>query len=147
MTSPIEGKGEGEVSGLDHIGLAVRSIEESLRFYRDALGLEAGPPEDVATEGVRVVFLPVGTTRIELLEPLHDDSPVARFIRKRGEGIHHVCLLVADLEAAVASLEGRGAAILEPRIRMGAAGRRIAFVHPRSTGGVLLELKEPARRG
>lgn len=127
---------------IDHLGLAVRSIDGALGFYRDALGLEASDPEEVPSEGVRVCFLPVGQSRIELLEPLGPDSPVARFLEKRGEGIHHVCFRVQDLEAALGSLEERGAAVIPPRIRIGAGGRRIAFVHPRSTGGVLIELKE-----
>ena len=91
---------------------------------------------------MRVVFLPLGETRLELLEPLSADSPLARFLEKRGEGIHHVCVRVPDLDEAVASLRGRGMEIIPPEIRVGAGGRRIAFVHPRSTGGVLLELKE-----
>ncbi|MFQ5700572.1 MAG: methylmalonyl-CoA epimerase [Acidobacteriota bacterium] len=127
---------------IDHIGIAVRSLDVSLAFYCDVLQLQAGDPEIVASEGVRVVFLRLGSTRIELLEPLEQDSAVARFIRKRGEGIHHICLLVDDLEEYIASLEARGARIIPPRIRPGARGHRIAFVHPRSTCGVLLELKE-----
>ena len=127
---------------LDHIGLAVASIDTALKFWRDCLGAEASAPEEVPSEGVRVVFLPLGETRIELLEPLGPSSPIARFLEKRGEGIHHVCVRVADLEASVTALEAAGAEVIAPRIRRGAGGRRIAFVHPRSTGGVLLELKE-----
>ncbi len=127
---------------IDHLGVAVRSIEQTLKFYRDTLGLTPSTPEVVASEGVRVSFLPVGESRIELLEALGPDSPVARFIDKRGEGIHHICLRVADLGEAVAELERKGAQIVPPAIRTGAGGRRIAFVHPRSTGGVLVELKE-----
>jgi methylmalonyl-CoA epimerase len=131
-----------EIGIVDHLGVAVSSLRSALKFYRDALGLAAGPPEEVAAEGVRVVFLPVGESRIELLEPLSPDSPVARFIAKRGEGIHHICLRVADLEPTVAALQAKGVEIIPPLIRVGAGGRRIAFIHPRSTGGVLLELKE-----
>jgi len=127
---------------IDHLGVAVRSIEETLKFYRDTLGLTPSDPEEVPSEGVRVSFLPLGESRVELLEALGPESPIARFIDKRGEGIHHVCLRVADLEEAVADLERRGAQVIPPSIRTGAGGRRIAFVHPRSTGGVLLELKE-----
>ena len=127
---------------LDHIGVAVASIEVALKFWRDTLGVAASPPEEVPSEGVRVVFLPLGETRIELLEPLGPSSPIARFLEKRGEGIHHVCVRVADLEASVAALKRGGAEVIPPDIRRGAGGRRIAFVHPRSTGGVLLELKE-----
>jgi methylmalonyl-CoA/ethylmalonyl-CoA epimerase len=127
---------------IDHIGVAVRSLETALTFWRDALGIQAGHPEEVAAEGVRVVFLPLGETRIELLEPLGPASPIARFLEKRGEGIHHICVRVTDLEASVAALRAGGAEVIPPDIRKGAGGRRIAFVHPRSTGGVLLELKE-----
>ena len=127
---------------IDHIGVAVASIEAALKFWRDTLGATAGAPEEVPSEGVRVVFLPLGETRIELLEPLGPSSPIARFLEKRGEGIHHVCVRVADLEASVAALKRGGAEVIPPDIRRGAGGRRIAFVHPRSTGGVLLELKE-----
>jgi len=131
-----------KIGVIDHLGVAVRSIETTLRFYRDTLGLTPAPPEEVPSEGVRVAFLPVGETRIELLEALGPDSPIARFIGKRGEGIHHVCLRVDDIEEAVAALSRAGAEVIPPAIRTGAGGRRIAFVHPRSTGGVLLELKE-----
>jgi methylmalonyl-CoA/ethylmalonyl-CoA epimerase len=127
---------------IDHLGVAVASLERALSFWRDTLGARASDPEEVPGEGVRVVFLPLGETRLELLEPLSPASPIARFLEKRGEGIHHVCVRVADLDAAVASLRERGMEIIPPDIRVGAGGRRIAFVHPRSTGGVLLELKE-----
>ncbi len=132
----------GGAADLDHIGLAVASIERALDFWRDALGLIPSPPEEVPVEGVRVVFLPVGSTRVELLEPLDPSSPIARFLEKRGEGIHHICLRVDDLDGALRDLVARGATIVPPPVRVGAGGRRIAFVHPRSTGGVLLELKE-----
>ena len=127
---------------IDHIGIAVSSLETALRFWRDTLGLVASDPEEVSTEGVRVVFLPMGETRIELLEALTPASPIARFIDKRGEGIHHICFRVADLEVTLAALEEKGARPIAPRTRIGAGGRRIAFVHPGSTGGILLELKE-----
>jgi len=127
---------------IHHIGVAVRSLEEGLAFYRDALGLEVTAMQEVPSEGVKVAFLPAGGPRIELLEALGDDSPVARFIEKSGEGIHHICFEVADIEEAVAGLRAKGAEIIEPAIRIGAGGRRIAFVHPRSTRGVLVEIKE-----
>ncbi len=127
---------------IDHIGIAVSSIEQALRFWRDALGLAPGAPEEVPSEGVRVVFLPMGESRLELLEALGPTSPIAKFIAKRGEGIHHICFRVEDLDAALSALEERGARPIAPRTRIGAGGRRIAFVHPGSTGGVLLELKE-----
>lgn len=127
---------------IDHLGIAVRSLDDALRFYRDALGLSPSVPEEVPGEGVRVVFLPMGESRLELLEPLGPDSPVARFIEKRGEGIHHVCLRVSSLDEALAALKARGVSLIPPETRVGAGGRRIAFVHPRSAGGVLIELKE-----
>lgn len=127
---------------IHHIGIAVRSLDESLAFYRDALGLKVASTEAVPGEGVRVAFLPMGEPRIELLEALGPDSPVARFVAKKGEGIHHICFQVADIEEALAAMRLRGAEIIEPAIRIGAGGNRIAFIHPRSTHGVLLELKE-----
>jgi len=130
------------IGPIDHLGFAVRSLADSLEFYREALGVTPSEPEEVPAEGVRVVFLPLGETRIELLEPLGDDSPIARFLARRGEGIHHVCLRVASLEASLERVEREGGEVIPPRVRIGAGGRRIAFLHPRSTGGVLLELKE-----
>jgi len=127
---------------LDHLGIAVRSLDTALTFYRDTLGLAAEGPEEVPAEGVRIAFLPVGESRIELLEPMGADTTVARFLDRHGEGIHHVCLRVADIDKAVADLKQRGAQIIPPDVRRGAGGRRVAFIHPRSTGGVLLELVE-----
>jgi methylmalonyl-CoA/ethylmalonyl-CoA epimerase len=127
---------------IDHLGVAVASLDKALAFWRDTLGAPASAPEEVASEGVRVVFLPLGETRLELLEPLSPESPIARFLQKRGEGIHHVCVRVSRLDETVAALKLRGMEVIPPDIRTGAGGRRIAFVHPRSTGGVLLELKE-----
>jgi len=127
---------------LDHVGIAVRSLEEALRPYVDGLGLPVDGTEEVAGEGVRVAFLPVGETRIELLEPTAEDSPIARFIRRRGEGIHHLCFRVADLEAAMARLKEVGVPLVDQAPRPGAGGSRVAFVHPRGTGGVLIELTE-----
>jgi methylmalonyl-CoA epimerase len=127
---------------IDHVGVAVASLQRALAFWRDALGARPSDPEEVASEGVRVSFLQLGETRLELLEALTPASPIARHIEKRGEGIHHVCVRVAKLEDALDGLRAQGAEIVPPDIRVGAGGRRIAFVHPRSTGGVLLELKE-----
>jgi methylmalonyl-CoA epimerase len=127
---------------IHHLGLAVRSLEEATSFYRDALGLVLSGTEEVRDEGVRVSFLPAGEARVELLEAIGKDSPIARFLEKRGEGIHHVCFEVPDLEAALSSLREGGAELIQPEIRVGAGGDRIAFVHPRSSHGVLVELKE-----
>lgn len=130
---------------IHHLGVAVRSLKEALSFYGETLGLKVTTVEEVPSEGVRVAFLPAGEARIELLEALGPDSPIARFIAKKGEGIHHICLEVADIEAKVAELTAAGAEIIAPAIRVGAGGHRIAFVHPRSASGVLVELKEVAR--
>ncbi len=127
---------------IHHLGLAVRSLEEAAAFYRDALGLELAGREEIPSEGVRVAFLPAGEPRIELLEALGEDSPVARFVAKRGEGIHHICFEVRDLDDAVNRAKEKGATFIDPPIRTGAGGARVAFVHPRSARGVLVELRE-----
>jgi methylmalonyl-CoA epimerase len=124
---------------IDHLGIAVRSIEDALRFYRDQLGLAVGALETVALEKVHTAMLPLGESRIELLEASQPDSVIAKFIEKRGEGLHHVAIQVPDLTAAVERLKAAGARLLnEPRA--GAGGHIYVFVHPASTGGVLLEL-------
>lgn len=124
---------------IDHLGIAVRSIDRALEFYVRQIGLSLAARETVAQEKVNVAMLPVGASRIELLEPTEADSPVGKFLDKRGEGLHHVALKVPDLAAAVERLRASGARILnEPR--PGAGGHLYVFVHPASTGGVLLEL-------
>lgn len=127
---------------IDHLGIAVTSLERSLGFYREILGLKVVGPEEVPSEGVRIAFLPMGESTIELLEPTGPDSPIARFLAKRGEGIHHVCVRVERIDQTLATLREKGAEIIEPAPRIGAGGRKVAFIHPRSTGGVLLELVE-----
>ena len=129
------------MTSLDHVGIAVSSIEERLEIYR-ALGLEVGGREEVASEKVRVAFLPLGETRLELLEATAPDSPIASFIAKRGEGVHHVCIRVEDVRAAMAELASRGFALLSNEPRPGAHGALVCFVHPRSAGGVLIELSQ-----
>lgn len=124
---------------IDHLGIAVRSLDQALRFYRDQLGLDVAMRETVAEEKVNVAMLPVGEPRIELLEPSEADSVIAKFLDKRGEGLHHIALKVPDLNASVEKLRASGARLLnEPRA--GAGGHYYVFVHPSSTGGVLLEL-------
>jgi methylmalonyl-CoA epimerase len=126
-------------ASIDHLGIAVRSIDDALRFWRDQIGLEAGPRETVAVEKVHTQMLPLGEPRIELLEASEPDSVIAKFIEKRGEGLHHVAIRVPDLSGAVARLKASGARLLnEPRA--GAGGHIYVFVHPASAGGVLLEL-------
>jgi methylmalonyl-CoA epimerase len=130
------------IRAIDHLGIAVRSLEESLSFWAGALGLEVAGIETVDSEGVKVAMLPAGRSRIELLEPLGDDSPVAKFISGRGQGIHHLTFEVGDIEAALARLGERGIQVIGEAPRAGAEGSRVAFVHPKSTGGVLVELVE-----
>lgn len=128
---------------IDHIGVAVSSLEERLAFYR-ALGLVQEGGEEVPEQKVRVAFLPVEGTRLELLEPTAEDSPIARFIAKRGEGLHHIAFHVEDIYAAMAALAGEGFQLLSEQPVKGAHGSLVCFVHPKSTGGVLLELCQPA---
>jgi LAO/AO transport system kinase len=137
-TEPRPSGSDHPGASIDHLGIAVQSLEESIRFY-ESLGLAVAHRESVATERVEVAMLPVGESRIELLQASSPDSPVAKFLEKRGPGLHHVALRVPDLNAAVAGLKARGARLLnEPRA--GAGGHIYVFVHPASTGGVLLEL-------
>ena len=125
---------------IDHIGIATRGIYEAMSFYRDALGLDVSETEEVAEQMVRVAMLPIGESRIELLEATSADSPIARFLEKRGPGIHHIAVRVDDIRAALANLKGKGARLIDEEPRNGAGGCLVAFVHPSSTGGVLLEL-------
>jgi len=127
-----------------HIGIAVPSITEALRFYHDVLGLSPdrgeGGPE--AVDGARIVSLHFGDVDVELLEPNDPASPVAKFLAKRGPGIHHVCYRVPDLDAALARCRAAGYQLVDEKPRRGAGGRRIAFLHPKATNGILLELTE-----
>jgi methylmalonyl-CoA/ethylmalonyl-CoA epimerase len=125
---------------IEHIGIATAKLDEALKFWRDALGLEVVHVEEVAEQGVRVAMLPLGEPRIELLEPTHDGSPVAKFMAKRGPGIHHVAVRVEDIGATLEHLKAQGARLIDESPRVGAAGCLVAFVHPASAGGVLLEL-------
>lgn len=130
------------IQKIDHIGVAVHSIEEGRRFY-EHLGLEIEEIEVVEKEGVRVAMIPCGESRIELLEPTRDDSPIAKFLAKRGPGIHHVCLGTDDIDGHDQALRGHGVQVLRPEPTIGAGGCRVQFIHPKSTGGVLLELSQP----
>jgi len=126
---------------VDHIGIAVRSIDEARTLY-EALGLEIEEIEEVPAEKVRVAMIPCGAVRIELLEPTADDSPIARFLEKRGPGIHHLCLGSADVRADDAKLREAGLEVLRDEPTRGAGGAWVQFVHPKSAGGVLLELAQ-----
>ena len=128
---------------IDHIGVAVVSIDDALDVY-NALGLEVAHREEVPAQKVRTAFLPVGDSRIELLEPTAEDSPVAKFLLKRGPGVHHVCFLVDDIDAALADLASRGFRLLHGAAVRGADGKRIAFLHPDAGHGLLIELSEAA---
>jgi methylmalonyl-CoA epimerase len=128
---------------IDHLGIAVKSISEAVRAY-EALGFAVEASHDVPTEKVRTAFLPVGESHLELLEPTDPSSVIARFLEKRS-GLHHVCVLVEDIDGALAELKARGVPLLDETPRVGAGGCRVAFVHPRGAAGVLLELKEEAR--
>lgn len=125
---------------IDHIAVAVSSIEEAARFYTESLGLEVGGTEVVAEQRTRVAFIQVGEVRIELVEPTDEDSPVAKFLQSRGQGVHHIALATTDIEGDLASLAEKGVRLIDARPRIGAHGARIAFVHPKSSGGVLYEL-------
>ena len=127
---------------IDHLGIAVRSLDEALEFYQKLLGLPVAGIELVPQEKVRVAMLPAGDARLELLEATAADSPIARFIDQRGEGLHHAALRVPDLAAAVDRLRAAGARLVNDQIQVGAGGHRYVFVHPASAGGVLLELVE-----
>ncbi len=126
---------------IDHLGIAVKSLAAAKSFY-EKLGMTASAEETVEGEQVRVVMLPAGESRLELLEATSEDSAVAKFIAKRGEGLHHVCLRVPDLAAAVERLKNDGVRLVSNEIKIGAGGHRYVFVHPSSAGGVLLELVE-----
>lgn len=127
---------------VDHIGIATRSIEEALKFWRDALGLEVMHTETVEEQGVNIAMLPVGEPRVELLEPTGPASPVAKFLEKRGPGLHHVAVRVSDIRASLARLKREGTRLIDEEPRVGAGGCLVAFVHPSASGGVLLELVE-----
>jgi methylmalonyl-CoA/ethylmalonyl-CoA epimerase len=132
---------------IDHVGIAVSSLHERLAFWRDALGMTVGGSESVPTEGVTVAFLPAGEARVELLEASRPDSPIAKFLAKRGEGIHHLTLQVASIQTVLDRLRAHGVPLLDEAPRAGASGTKVAFLHPRAAGGVLVELVERAPGG
>ena len=123
-----------------HVGIAVTDLETAAAFYRDVLGIEPHPPE--TADGATILSLPFGDSEVELLAPLEPDSPVARFLARRGPGIHHICYRVPDLDAAIEACRTAGYRLVDEVPRTGAGGRRIAFLHPKSTAGILLELTE-----
>jgi methylmalonyl-CoA/ethylmalonyl-CoA epimerase len=125
---------------IDHIGIATKSIEEGLAVWRDALGLKVDATEEVTEQGVKVCMLAVGDTHVELLEPLGPDTSVGKFLAKRGPGMHHIAIEVKDINASLAELRSKGARLIDETPRVGAGGCLVAFVHPSSINGVLLEL-------
>ncbi len=133
------------IQGIDHIGIAVRSIDEQLRFYRDTLGLNAVEIETVEDQQVRVAVIQLESGRIELLEPTSDQSPIAVFLERKGEGLHHLALATDSIGQQIAQLCDQGVRMIDDKPRHGAAEALIAFIHPRSTGGVLTELCQRSR--
>ena len=131
---------------IDHIGIATGGIAEVANFYREALGLKIEEIEEVAEQKVRVAMLPIGESRIELLEPTTDDSPISKFLAKRGPGIHHVAIQVENIRESLRKMKEEGARLIDEEPRKGAGGCLVAFVHPSSTGGVLVELVEHQKR-
>jgi methylmalonyl-CoA epimerase len=129
---------------LDHVGIAVSDLEAALTFYRDALGLDVEIPEDVASQRVRAHFIPAGSAALELLEATAEDSPIAKYVAKRGPGLHHITLRVDDIGAALDRLKSRGVRLIDEKPRPGAQGSLVAFIHPSSAHGVLVELKQSA---
>ena len=127
---------------VDHIGIAVKSLSEAVKVYQDAIGLHVSGYDEVDDQGVRVAMLTVGESRIELLEPTREDSPIEKFMMKRGEGIHHIAVRVDDIEQALGRLKASGVRLIDSTPRRGAHNTRVAFIHPSSTHGVLLELVE-----
>jgi methylmalonyl-CoA/ethylmalonyl-CoA epimerase len=125
---------------INHLGIATKDIAEALKFYENALGLKSVHTETVEDQKVRVAMLPIGETRIELLEPTSEDSPISKFLEKRGGGIHHIAVEVEDIAAALLKLKSEGARLIDEQPRIGAENCLVAFVHPSSTSGVLLEL-------
>ncbi len=127
---------------IDHLGIAVKSIAAAVTLYTEVLGLQLAGEEVIKDQKVRTVFLPIGDTEVELLESTEPDGPISKFIEKRGEGLHHIAFCVEDIQAALLELEARGIQLIDKTPRIGAGNKRIAFLHPKDTFGVLVELSE-----
>lgn len=130
------------VNKIDHIGVAVKNLDEAVSFYENILGLKASGTEIIEEQKVKVAFLPVGDSEVELLESTEEDGPVAKYIAKNGEGVQHIAYRVDDVEAAIAEMKEKGIRMIDEKPRYGAGGAKIAFCHPKSTFGVLIELTE-----
>ncbi|MDF2676048.1 MAG: mce [Bacillota bacterium] len=128
------------VNKVDHIGIAVKDLQETLKFYEGVLGLKSAGTETVEEQKVKVAFLPIGDTEVELLESTSEDGPIAKYIEKNGEGVQHIAFKVDDIEAAIAEMKEKGIRMIDEKPRYGAGGAKIAFCHPKSTHGVLIEL-------
>ncbi|MBN2033510.1 MAG: methylmalonyl-CoA epimerase [Deltaproteobacteria bacterium] len=131
-----------KIKHIDHIGIAVKTIDKAGKFYTDHLGLKITEIENVADQKVNVAFLPITDSEVELIESTHDDGPVARFIESKGEGIQHIAFRVENIEDALAELKAKGVRLIDQHPRQGAGGAKIAFIHPKETNGVLVELCE-----
>lgn len=131
-----------KILSIDHIGIAVKNINQALDFYRRGLGLELGGIEEIPERNLKAGFINVGATKIELLESTSDDSAIAKYIAKKGEGIHHICLLVDDIAEALEHFKAEGFELIDSQPRGGAEGSKVAFIHPKAAGGALIELKQ-----
>jgi len=131
---------------IDHLGIAVKNIESALKFYSESLGLKLEGEEVIADQKVRTAFLPIGDTEVELLESTAPDGPVAKFVEKKGEGLHHIAFKVDGLDSVLQELEKKGIQLIDSTPRIGAGNKRIAFLHPKDTFGVLVELSEDIKK-
>jgi len=135
------------MNNVDHIGIAVKSIDKSIQYYIETLGLKLLAIEEVVSQKVRVAFIDAGNIKLELLEPLSTDGPIAKFLEKRGEGVHHIAFGVTDIRTRMAELEEKGVQLLQDKPKPGAGGAEVAFLHPKSSFGVLYELCEKSNKG
>ncbi|HWQ84730.1 MAG TPA: methylmalonyl-CoA epimerase [Anaerolineales bacterium] len=134
-----------KITKINHIAILVSDLESPLNFWRDALGLELTQVEEVPGEQARIAFLPIGDSEIELVQPTMDDSGLARYLEKRGPGMHHICLEVDDIDGMLAQLKEKGIQLINEEAKMGSDGQRYAFIHPKSASGVMVELYELAK--
>jgi len=131
-----------DIKGIDHIAIVVEDLEEALKFWRDRLGLALDHIETVSSQGVKIAFLPVGDSEVELVQPLDDESGVAKYLRKKGPGMHHLCFEVEDIQEKLRDLESQGVRLIDQEPHVMDDGRKLAFLHPKSASGVLIELYE-----
>lgn len=140
--TPGDSAEPGRILGVDHVAIAVRSLDEKTELFRSILGVEPHSVETLPEHGVRVALFLIGKDRIELLEPLGENSPIAKFLEKRGEGLHHISLASSGIDAVLDRLDAQGIPLIDRAARPGAHGKRVAFLHPKGTGGILMELSE-----